>query len=619
VASLLLCAGCTSPIGADRATTAQVYSQVEENALRNGRPGADTLSILNRFDLQKLARSHPDDVVRRLHAYAVTNGERGLLLALSEMSYVAAEHLRRSVKPWDRHDPRDFYLGSAVYAWLFLFGDSHDSPPVAYDRSFRTACDFYNYSLGLALLEPRKTNGVVQIADGIRRLPVGEISLQLKDSPVTSRLNTFEKVILADQFRVRGLSVRNRDAGLGAPLICVGAQEPESAVRLCSPATAFLRLPFSLGSFTAEQPAPATLELYSPLQDSSTSVGNSTVPLEADLTAHRAYVLNQPTIWSLGRLDFLAPNKHVRSRLVLSQPYTPGRIPVVFVHGTFSSPVTWAEMGGSLEADKELRSHFQFWSFIYSSGNPLPISAGELRNALTETLRKLDPGGHDPALSNMVVIGHSQGGLLTKCTAIDTGDVLWRVVSTNSSDRPALTDAQQDKLRTLFVLHPLPFVRRVIFISTPHGGSYQAGNLVRRLAHRLVSLPKTALLSPDEITHVLHGSAAGRFLHGRMPTSLDSMSPDNPGLRVLSEIPVLPPIKAHSIISVQGQGDYHQGRDGLVAYNSAHQSYTESECIVRSFHTCLTAPATIQEVRRILHEHLNAETGSVTAPSSLEH
>jgi hypothetical protein len=41
-----------------------------------------------------------------------------------------------------------------------------------------------------------------------------------------------------------------------------------------------------------------------------------------------------------------------------------------------------------------------------------------------------------------------------------------------------------------------------------------------------------------------------------------------------------------------------------VAYSSAHQDYTESEFIVRSYHTCLDQPATIEEVRRILHEHL---------------
>ena len=49
---------------------------------------------------------------------------------------------------------------------------------------------------------------------------------------------------------------------------------------------------------------------------------------------------------------------------------------------------------------------------------------------------------------------------------------------------------------------------------------------------------------------------------------------------------------------------YRQGRDGVVAYQSAHVDYVESEFIVSSKHSCLGQPATIEEVRRILHQHL---------------
>jgi len=100
------------------------------------------------------------------------------------------------------------------------------------------------------------------------------------------------------------------------------------------------------------------------------------------------------------------------------------------------------------------------------------------------------------------------------------------------------------------------------------------------------------------------GSETGKFLQGRIPTSLDGMSPRNPALLAMADVQVKPPIKAHSIIAVQGDGDYHKGRDGLVTYQSAHVDYVESEFIVRSFHTCLDNPATIEEVRRILHQHL---------------
>jgi hypothetical protein len=82
------------------------------------------------------------------------------------------------------------------------------------------------------------------------------------------------------------------------------------------------------------------------------------------------------------------------------------------------------------------------------------------------------------------------------------------------------------------------------------------------------------------------------------------MSPRNPVLLALADIPLAPGVTGHSIISVKGNGDFHEGKDGLVSYQSAHVDYVESEFIVRSFHSCQQQPATIEEVRRILHEHL---------------
>ena len=220
-------------------------------------------------------------------------------------------------------------------------------------------------------------------------------------------------------------------------------------------------------------------------------------------------------------------------------------------------------------------------------------------------LFRSDPNGTNALLRQMVVIGHSQGGLLTKGTAVDSSDRIWRVLNTNRLENLKMTDDQRAQIRRLLFLKPLPFVSRVVFIATPHRGSYLAGSFVRRWAARLVSLPGALVSSGTDLLRVSQGSDTGKFLNGRVPPSLDGMSSKNPGLLAMAELPVGPPIKSHSIVAVQGNGDYHEGRDGLVKYSSAHVDYAESEFIVRSFHTCLDHPATIKEVRRILHEHLD--------------
>jgi pimeloyl-ACP methyl ester carboxylesterase len=600
---LLLLTGCVAPIGADRVTTRQAYAQVEANALRSGKPGADTVSILHRFDLDRLAATQPDEAVRQLHQKALTDGGRDLLFALAELSYVAGDHIHRGLKPWDPRDARDYYLGCAVYAHLFLFGEGKPPRPDAFDRRFRAACDLYNYGLARALGERRGTNAVVHMTSGRRRLPVGEIEVRFAGTNHGVRLDQYEQFLMTDQFRVRGLSTRNREAGLGAPLIAVGRMHPELGIRPASPVTAFLRAPASLAEAGAGGSA-CVLEVYSSYDDTTLDIAGTRVPLESDLTTYRAYVLNQSYVWRLGMLQFLSPTERIRSQLLLNQPYVPGRVPVVFVHGTFSSPVTWAELGNTLSSDPALHHRCQVWSYLYSSGKPLPVSALELREALVAKVKELDPEGRDPALRQMVVIGHSQGGLLAKLTATDTGDRIWRIYSTNRLEDLPISEPDRELLRGVFFVKPLPFVRRVVFISTPHCGSYLAGGFARRLARSLMSLPGYVVSRTREALTITEGSTAASFMKGKMPTSLDSMSPKNPGLLALAEIPVAPTIKAHSIIPVKGKGDVKYGRDGVVSYQSAHVAYVESECVVRAGHSCLDEPATIEEVRRILYEHL---------------
>jgi hypothetical protein len=84
------------------------------------------------------------------------------------------------------------------------------------------------------------------------------------------------------------------------------------------------------------------------------------------------------------------------------------------------------------------------------------------------------------------------------------------------------------------------------------------------------------------------------------------MSPDNSAMSALAEIPVAPPIKAHSIIAIKGNDVPPEGGDGVVKYTSAHIEGVESELVVHSGHSCQDKPMTIEEVRRILLRHLEA-------------
>lgn len=611
-AALILVQGCRAPIGARQTNSTAVYRQVHENPLSANRPGGRTRFLLRQLGQESVFASDPDAALRRLHEAAVDSGDRELLFALSELSYIMGNQLSRNVKPWEPRDPRHYFLSSAVYAWFFLFAEPRASLFDTYNPEFRVACDLYNHGLAWALMERSGTNAQVRFTSGPRRLAIGDLNVSFDQDKFNWPVSEFSRFVAADRFVVRGLSMRNRQPGIGAPLIAVGSPIGSIAYSRCVSATAVLRLHGALRDLKPGGCA-ATLELYSSYDHDTTAVNGAAVPLEIDTTASVAYSLNQSSVWTLGSAQFMSGIELIPTGVYQSRPYEPGKIPVVFVHGTFSSPVWWAEMFNSLAADPVLRSRYQLWWFVYNSGNPTIYSADRLRRALTDKIKELDPDGKDPALQQMVVIGHSQGGLLTKLTATDTGDAIWKAYSTNRIERLMLSREQERLVRECVFLKPLPFVKRVVFIATPHRGSYRVRYLVQRLGRRFVRLPAT-LIRQERALWDVATRAEVKGLGRSLRTSLDSMSPRNRGFLALADIPVAQGITAHSIIAVRGDGDYTKGKDGLVAYSSAHVDYAESEYIVRGSHTCLSNPATIEEVRRILRLHVNS-LGTRDAPS----
>ena len=139
----------------------------------------------------------------------------------------------------------------------------------------------------------------------------------------------------------------------------------------------------------------------------------------------------------------------------------------------------------------------------------------------------------------MVVVGHSQGGLLTKITAVETGDALIRATTHKGLDELDLDEAERAMIERYLVYSPLPFVSRVVFISTPHRGSYLAGDWIRRLVQKIVSLPVDVLKTTASLLLTAEKMGLTKFEEaGRLPTSLDGMSPDNRGLLALAKIPL---------------------------------------------------------------------------------
>jgi hypothetical protein len=228
----------------------------------------------------------------------------------------------------------------------------------------------------------------------------------------------------------------------------------------------------------------------------------------------------------------------------------------------------------------------------------------QLRHALRNVFSEIDPLGEDEALRQMVMIGHSQGGILTKLMAVNSGTRFWNNVSTEPFADLEMAPETRELLQEAMFFEPVPTLRRVVFIATPHRGSYQATGWALDLIRRFITLPGTLV---TQFQGLLKSQAFASLGVREMPTSVDNMSPGHPFLRALNELPIDPAITAHSIIAVLGDGPITGKTDGVVAYESAHIEGVASEVVVRSGHSTQGHPETVEEVRRILREHVGSK------------
>ncbi len=590
-------------------------------------PTARTMQLLRVYNLTDDLQGDLRPLILKLQQIAQREPSADKVYALAELSYLAGCKT-------GAHNPDmalDLYGASVLYAYDYLFADYLASTRNAYDPQFRGACDLYNSSLEAALRIACDRHELVPNTTRTIHTAAGSWDITCTLRGTAWRPEEFDRFEFVSDYEMKGLKNLYQTHGLGVPLIAVrrSYQGQPAAARyyppdLSFPVTAMLRpVPNTDPAAPHRQ---GLLELYDPLATSDTVVGSTRVPLESDLTTPLAYFLSKVPLETVALLGLLDPEKLLMMRpgtkdpimgLYMVQPYEPGKIPVLLVHGLWSSPMTWMEMFNDLRSSPEIRQHYQFWFYLYPTSQPFWLSAAQLRRDLAEVRQVLDPQHHEPALDQMVLVGHSMGGLVAKLQTIQSNNDYWNLASHLPLEQVHADPETLRKLRETFFFQPNPSIRRVVTIATPHRGSQFSNETTQYLLGKLIRMPE-ALVGNQQ---ALFRDNPGLLFDGsllKIETSVDSLSPQSPILPLMLAARRPPWVKYHNIVGTTPKGWWASSvlgeNDGVVSQRSARLDDANSELIVPAEHTMVQGhPLAVMEVRRILLEHLVELRGMAAA------
>jgi triacylglycerol esterase/lipase EstA (alpha/beta hydrolase family) len=400
----------------------------------------------------------------------------------------------------------------------------------------------------------------------------------------------FTSFIQAAEVDIDSVENRHRQDGIGGALVGIhkpGVPEPFlPRIGVTTPVTAVLDF----------KGTAVTLTLLDPTVKTTSRIAGKDRTLDADFSAPLAHYPHESELWN-GLMGALRADQRMGTTgLFQLQPYDPDRIPLIFIHGLVSTPRMWRNVINELETDPELRRRYQCWVFSYPTGNPPAYSAMRLREELHKVRQQ------HPESKDMVLVGHSMGGLLTRMQVTTIDREAWNVIGEDKAAQLFKNVKPGDLIDRCATFEANPHIDRAVFICTPHRGSKMAIGTLGSLAIRLISLPvdivSTATQSLGSSVALITGDS------DRMPTSIDGLSPNNPSFKVLDSRPLKVP--HHSIIGDRGKGDTPNSSDGVVEYWSSHLKSATSEKIVPGPHGACEMPETLAELRRILRLHLNS-------------
>ncbi|PLY42432.1 hypothetical protein CSZ94_10740 [Janthinobacterium sp. ROICE36] len=500
------------------------------------------------------------------------------------------------------------WLESARYAYAYLFYTTRTPGQRAFEERQTQIRDYYNYAVQKAVGNLFRHRGEYRPDGHVIRVAGWQIDSELSALRLPEDGTLPEELLPATSLSFSGLRNVYRRDGFGADLVAVmpkpgaskGEYVPYQETRF-PVVTALIRFDGnSLQEVLATQQL--MVMLVDPTRSESTRMAGQDLPVAANFTAGYGLWLArsgfgvQALRTLFGRADGIS-----RPQVHLMQPYDPNKRTIVMLHGLASSPEAWINVANELMGDEQLRRRYQIWQVYYPSNAPLAANNAAIRQALSATLAQFDPTAKADAANDMVLIGHSMGGVLARLMVSDASNTLLDAITEEYNLKGQKAEKVRAGLAPYLNFTAMPQVNRAIFIAAPHRGTSFANHKVARWIANLITLPINMLEQLSDAAGSLAQLDTGSSEPLRIPNSIDNLSDKDPFVRLVAGLPISPKVRYYSIMGNDTPDlPLAESSDGVVPYASAHLDGALSEKVIPSWHSVQESPQAILEIRRIL-------------------
>lgn len=426
----------------------------------------------------------------------------------------------------------------------------------------------------------------------------GEIPLTI-DATRVPGFDQFDKIYLAQGIKVKnGLRKDTADLGVGIPLVGRIPNQGKNGMipkrGLWMPITASLLPGIDQAIIQVIDP---TVNLRFPFHNQPASY-DLTAPLALDIKDRQKDFQKLKALINYDKFD-------EQSGMNLLFGFSAEKTPVILVHGIFSSSTTWNNTINELLADPLVRQNYEFWTYGYPTGAPIPYLSYRLRDAVSEVIEYRRERG---ANQKVIVFGHSMGGLMAKVLTQDSEYAIWdQLFKVAPSDLP-VSKQQQQLWKNLFIFKPIPEIEKVVFTATPHRGASGASSAPGKVMEKLIRLPAEMKQAINDLnaTQAQSLTPLGKKLFSDFPNSMRHMQKDSEMGKLFEMISLNPNVSYHTYIGSKKGLNVPEAEmtDGIVEHSSASIPGVESEQVYHSGHGVHINEGAIMDMKQVLRQNL---------------